>query len=184
MPTPPGVIPDTPDTPLALDLDGDGHLRSAPVLVPFDFDADGRAEQRGWIAGDGWLVRDLDGDGRITSGRELFGSRTLIGARMALDGFEALAALDANHDGVVDARDPLFSEVRIWRDANADGRSANELTTLQAEGIAALHVKSNAARGRKSLDSRGRVRLFLESTYVRTDGSEHPMFDVLLKRGH
>ena len=40
---------------------------------------------------------DLDGDGRITDSRELFGGTT--------SGFAALAALDGNHDGVVDAAD-------------------------------------------------------------------------------
>jgi hypothetical protein len=79
-----------------------------------------------------WIALDLDGDGAITSGAELFGSSTMLatGAR-ALDGFEALAALDANGDGVLDARDPMFRRLVLWSDRNGDHRSSpDELRPL------------------------------------------------------
>ena len=68
-----------------------------------------------------WIALDLDGDGAITSGAELFGSSTVLasGAR-ARNGFAALAALDANGDGTVDARDPMFSRLVLWSDRNGD----------------------------------------------------------------
>ena len=75
--------------------------------VHFNLDATGLAENTAWVdAQDGLLVRDLNGDGQISSGRELFGNHTLLhnGARAA-NGFEALAELDDNADGVVDAND-------------------------------------------------------------------------------
>jgi hypothetical protein len=66
-----------------------------------------------------WLVRDLDGDGQIASGRELFGSFTFDGA---VNGFEALARLDEDGDGLVTARDPAFASLQLWFDRNGDRR--------------------------------------------------------------
>lgn len=68
-----------------------------------------------------WLVRDLDHDGQISSGREMFGSFTVLSSgRKAKNGFEALAELDANHDEVLTA--PEYAELQFWFDRNADRR--------------------------------------------------------------
>ena len=82
-----------------------------------------------------WLALDRDGDGAITSGAELFGSATpLPGGAIAPDGFAALAALDADHDGVIDRRDPAFASLVLWRDRDGDGASTpDELSPLAAE---------------------------------------------------
>ena len=63
--------------------------------------------------------KDLNGDGKITSGRELFGNHTLLqkgsnAGQEAANGFEALKELDDNGDGVADnvdafPLDPLMS---------------------------------------------------------------------------
>lgn len=94
-----------------------------------------------------WLVRDVDGDGRITSGRELFGSDTVLASgRTARHGFEALAALDANGDGRVDASDPAFASLRLWVDANGDRRTdPGELVTLASRGVRSLGVRYTTA---------------------------------------
>jgi hypothetical protein len=79
-----------------------------------------------------WIALDLDADGAITSGAELFGSSTVLanGAR-APNGFAALAALDANSDGILDERDPMFSRLVLWSDRNGDHRSTpDELRKL------------------------------------------------------
>ena len=39
------------------------------------------------------------------------------------NGFPALAVLDTNGDGIVDAADPLFNELKVWIDADGDGYS-------------------------------------------------------------
>jgi hypothetical protein len=79
-----------------------------------------------------WIALDRDGDGAITSGAELFGSSTVLAdGRTATNGFEALAALDANHDGVIDAKDPLFASLLLWSDRDGDRRSSpDELVPL------------------------------------------------------
>jgi hypothetical protein len=72
-----------------------------------------------------WLALDRDGDGAITSGAELFGDATVLpsGAR-ARNGFEALAALDANGDGKIDRADPQFASLLLWADRDGDRRSS------------------------------------------------------------
>lgn len=137
-----------PKDPFVIDLDGDGIETTgintaSPIL--FDMNADGVRTGTAWIkSDDGILVLDRNGNGTIDSGLELFGDETILsrGARAgnrATDGFEAIADLDLNDDGVIDGNDVAYSQLRIWRDLNQDGISqANELTTLSEQGIASI----------------------------------------------
>ena len=79
-----------------------------------------------------WIALDRDGDGRIASGAELFGSDTQIaGGGTAVNGFAALAELDANYDGRIDAADPAFGRLVLWADRDGDQHSeASELSAL------------------------------------------------------
>ncbi|MBM3210811.1 hypothetical protein FJZ33_01225 [Candidatus Poribacteria bacterium] len=111
--------------PLILDLDGDG-TETAGVAdgAYFDHDTNGFAEQTGWAGSDdGLLVWDRNGNGVIDSGRELFGDQTILktGAR-ASHGFQALAEWDGNLDGKIDVNDSIWSNLKIWRDFDGDGR--------------------------------------------------------------
>lgn len=112
--------------PLVLDLDGKG-FRTLPAngTVLFDHDADGVKEATGWIVPDDGLVAiDLNGNGVIDSGRELFGDSTiLLNGDEAEHGFAALTEYDSTGDGVVDNRDEQFSHILVWRDLNSDGIS-------------------------------------------------------------
>ncbi len=122
--------------PLTLDLDGDGietvgASSSNPIL--FDHDNDGIRTGTGWVApDDALLMLDRNGNGAIDNGGELFGdSTTLSNGAQAFDGFAALAEMDSNADGVVDAADAQFANLRIWRDLNQDAISqTDELSTL------------------------------------------------------
>ncbi|WP_269633500.1 calcium-binding protein, partial [Pelomonas sp. BJYL3] len=130
--------------PLALDLDGDGiETVGADAGILFDHDADGTRVATGWVKGDdGLLAIDLDGNGRIDSGRELFGDHSLLAdGSVATSGFAALAQYDSNHDGKVDASDARWGDLRVWRDIDASGTSrADELFTLAELGVAALDI--------------------------------------------
>ena len=136
-----------PVDPLMLDLDGDGlELLRADGKVLFDHDADGIRTGTGWIgADDGILVRDLDADGLIGSGRELFGIDTLKhDGSNAVDGFDALADLDTNADGQLTAADLAWSQVQVWRDLDRDGLSAaGELFGLGALGITRIGLQGS-----------------------------------------
>jgi hypothetical protein len=63
----------------------------------------------------------VDQNGSIDSGRELFGSGTLMAnGRRANNGFEALGELDSNGDARIDARDERFGELLTWADHDQD----------------------------------------------------------------
>ena len=111
-------------SPLAIDLDGDGvETVSADNGVYFDHDGNGFAEKTGWISSDdALLVRDINGNGQIDDGSELFGDQTVLSnGKKAANGFEALADLDSNQDGVFDGDDDAFGEVMVWQDLNQNG---------------------------------------------------------------
>jgi hypothetical protein len=122
-------------SPLVLDLNGDGLQlkgRGAGVTFPLI----GASVGLGWLSGsdDALLALDVDGNGRIDSGRELFGEAT------ARNGFAALARYDRNGDGVISRADPVFERLVAWRD-DGDGRStAAELLSLTDLGIQSISL--------------------------------------------
>ena len=133
-------------TPLVLSFDRAPVQFLVDTGAPgFDLSAaqDGSAVRTDWpTAATPWLALDRDGDGRISSGRELFGSATRIGERTASNGFEALAALDTNRDRVIDRRDPAFAQLLVWTDRDGDRVSqASELRTLSRAGVVRIDLE-------------------------------------------
>jgi hypothetical protein len=90
-----------------------------------------------------WLVIDLDGNGTIDGGHELFGSGTrLASGQHASNGFAALAEYDADGNELVDGNDPRFGELMLWRDWDADRFSTpDELSSLIDSGVVSLPVE-------------------------------------------
>ncbi|TNW14071.1 calcium-binding protein, partial [Xylella fastidiosa] len=171
--------------PLVLDLDGDGiETVAAGKHILFDHDGDGIKHASGWVKpDDGFLVLDRNGNGRIDDGSELFGADTVLAnGHKATSGFEALRDLDSNGDGLFDAADARFTDVRVWRDLNQDGQSqANELFTLSSLGIASITLTPTNTEdvdlGNGNLiDNRG--------TYTRTDGRTGVVGDLQLGLEH
>jgi len=167
-------------TPLVLDLNGDGvHTLSIAQGTTFDLNADGKLDNVGWVAsGDGFLVRDVNQDGVINNGTELFGSSTVLGnGSKASDGFLALADMDTNKDGVVDAHDAGFSSLKVWVDGNADGISqSNELLSLESLGI----TKINLSADKTAVLDQGNF-VGLSSSFETSDGVLHQVADVWLQ---
>jgi len=157
--------------PLILDLNGDGAKAiGLSAGVRFDQDGDGFAEGTGWACPkDGLLVLDRNGDGKINDGSELFGDETMLrSGQKASNGFEALAEFDDNNDGKIAAHDTIYSQLKVWQDANADGIStAEELHSLNELGIAGISLDSTATN---FTDSHGNSQTRL-GTFERTDGS-------------
>ena len=168
-------------SPLVLDLDGDGvHLGSLDAAVSFDLFADGNRVHTAWVdAHDGLLALDRNGNGAIDDASELFGN--VSGGEQQADGFAALAQIDANDDGFVDARDPAFGELRVWRDANHDGVSQpGELLTMQQAGVKRLIVDAHRASGPSTIDAHGN-EIPLVGGFVRTDGTTGQMVDAYFR---
>ncbi len=172
------AIAPRPRDPLAIDLDGDGietvgiNTTTTPIL--FDHDANGIRTGTGWLQGDdAWLVLDRDGNGSIDSGRELFGVDSLVtsadgSTRNATSGFDALSSLDGNADGVFDANDAAFTQVRLWRDLNQDGISqAGELATLAEHGITGIGLQASGT----TVDLGNGNSLSGSAVVTRADGS-------------
>ena len=165
--------------PLILDLDGDGveTISWSAAEVYFDHDANGMAERSGWVApDDALLVWDRDGDGRIRSGQELFGNHTLLADGLpAANGFEALRELDADGNGRIDASDPAWQPLRLWRDADSDGHvDPGELSSLSEGAIRSLSL---AYTNGSAVDAAGNAHRQL-GTYSTTAGDSRALSDV------
>ncbi|MEI6286004.1 MAG: hypothetical protein WCP79_05825 [Bacillota bacterium] len=143
-----GLLPLRRD-PIALDLDGDG-VEFIKNGAYFDYDNNKFAERATWIGkDDGWLALDKNGDGKIGDGSELFGEamRKKDGT-LAKDGFDALAEYDDNKDGKIDSSDAIYSQLRVWQDANGNGvTDAGELKSLSELGIKQLNLQKTAVNG-------------------------------------
>lgn len=131
------------NSPLVLDLDGDGIETTAmgysdgASTVYFDLNNDGFAERTGWVTGgDGLLAIDLNGNGKIDNQGELFGNGGIYA-----DGFAALTALDSNADNRITSADAKWSKLRVWVDADGDGvTDSGELKTLGSLGITRIDL--------------------------------------------
>jgi len=131
-------------TPLVISLDPDAAVAFRNTEHAFSLSSAAGTERHDWpTAATPWLVLDRNGNGRIDDGSELFGSATrLTDARTATNGFEALAELDGNHDGVVDAADGAnWTRLALWGDEDNDGvSSSRELRSLDSYGIESIEV--------------------------------------------
>jgi hypothetical protein len=118
--------------PLVLALGG-----GAPALgsgtSAVDVNNDGVAEQVASLAaGTAYLVRDLNGNGTIDSGAEMFGPATD-------NGFAELAALDSDGNGWIDEGDAVFAGLAVW-----DGTAGGALRSIADAGVGAI-ATGNAA---------------------------------------
>jgi hypothetical protein len=139
------------NSPLILDLNDDGiHTWRVDYPVLFDIDGDGSLDRTAWTdpgTDEGILWLDLNHNGVPDSGRELFGTATLLDrGQLARDGFEALRMYDGrdyggNRDGVISGADLVFWELRLWVDFDHNGRSGlGESYPLWTRGVLQLSL--------------------------------------------
>ena len=165
-------------SPLVLDLDGDGISTSGlSDGVLFDLDADGRMDLTGWTAGldDAFLCLDLDCDGVIDDGGELFGDNTVLpDGSKASNGFEALAQYDINEDGKIDGMDSVWSDLLLWVDIDHDGVSEeDELKPVIASRVEEIFLDYSYLN---KVDNGNLLREC--SSFTTKDGSVHDVIDV------
>jgi hypothetical protein len=168
-----GEEPEPYTDPLLIDLGQDGiHLGEAGVAVNFDMRGDGNPMPMQWVAyntNEAFLVQDLNDNGVVDDGSELFGNGTrmvpmnitqtqrplkskfatqihLNAVELAPNGFVALAQYDhsvlgGNDDGYITYQDSIWSRLSLWLDSNADGVStSDEMLGLDDVGITQLNI--------------------------------------------
>ncbi len=97
----------------------------------FDIDADGNEDLISFATGgSGFLAFDINNDGTINDGSELFGPQSG-------NGFNDLAMYDGDGNGWIDENDDIYSKLRIWtRDENGN----DQLFALGVKGIGAIYL--------------------------------------------
>ena len=149
-----GSAPDC--SPIIVDVGGNGfQLTSAADGVLFDITGSGRPIMVAWPArgaANAFLVLDRNRDGVINSGAELFGNFSPQPPSANPNGFLALAQFDdpsrgGNGDGLIDERDAVFSDLRLWIDSNHDGISQKEeLFKLPELGVYSVSLEFSESR--------------------------------------
>lgn len=122
--------------PLVLDLAGNGFTtRGLDDAVRFDLTGDGRPESISAPKGDDALLAlDRNCNGRIDSGKELFGDQ-----HGASNGFAELSKYDDNSDGRIDRQDSVFEQLSLLR-FDAQGRQQQH--SLAEAGVSAIHLQA------------------------------------------
>lgn len=104
--------------------------------VYFDMDGNGIQEKMlTWTDPNEWIVvKDINGDGLINSGREVVGNNMILkNGTKAADTIQALKTFDINHDGKITTADN--SGLAFWTDRNHNGiTDIGELEALGAAG--------------------------------------------------
>lgn len=142
------ALPMGPITPIVFSFaehDSLSDLIDTDASVAFDLDGTGRAQRWAWVKPTtALLVWDPAGRGRITSGRQLFGSVTwwiLPG-----DGYRAMDLLDDDRDGELAGAE--LRGLAAWFDHDGDGLSdPGEVTVLSDLGVAGLAVEATSRDG-------------------------------------
>ncbi|HTG32326.1 MAG TPA: hypothetical protein VLB76_05300 [Thermoanaerobaculia bacterium] len=163
-----------PMSPLVLDLNGDG-VQTTDLFAPvsFDLNGDGVPDRTAWTCGwteEGFLWLDLNRNGTVDGGRELFGQGTLLpSGESAANGFEALRVYDGlsyggHTDGVISEDDLIWSHLLLWVDRNHDGISQRqEIASLRHFGIVAIGLDFSRVQ---EVDGNGNLHP-LQSTYLK-----------------
>lgn len=165
-------------SPIVLDLNGNGVtlVNNNRTKASFDWDGDGIKNQTGWIGkDDGLLFIDRDRNGTVSNAGELSFTNDKEGAKSDLDG---LRAFDSNGDGIFSATDDQFSQFKVWRDKNGNGRvDKKEILSLQKAGVASLDLAGEAVNQSWEWGENITVNT---GSFTRTNGSVGSFSDVAL----
>jgi hypothetical protein len=175
-----------------VDVSGRGfQLTDAQSGVQFDITGIGKPMQIAWTAQgsmNAFLVFDRNNDGLINSGSELFGNFSPQPKSRFPNGFIALAQFDkkengGNGDGILDNRDAIFSELRLWIDSNHDGISQpDELFKLPDMGLFSISLAYKESRRTDQFGNLFRYRSEINVFHEQRDQSQaSPVaYDVFL----
>ena len=126
-------------------LETENYIKTDPLMINldsnigsvsdqkfyFDLDTDGKEEQISFAGqGSGLLVLDINGDGTINDGSELFGTKSG-------DGFKDLAGYDNDGNGWIDENDSVFSRLKVW---TKDAEGNDYLIDLKEADVGAIYL--------------------------------------------
>lgn len=119
--------------PLIINFDGTA-AQLGNRTFGFDIDADGMEESLPELsAGKGYLAIDLNTDGIINNGRELFGPSTG-------NGFSELSAYDSDGNGWIDENDAAYQKLSVL---SFDEAGEQTLQGIRDRGIGAINTSSS-----------------------------------------
>jgi len=141
--------------PLVINLDTDIAEVSDQKFM-FDIDADGITDEISKLdAASGYLALDVNGDGEINDGSELFGTKSG-------DGFKDLSAYDSDENGWIDEADEIWDRLLIY----TQDEEGNSVTYgLSEKGVGAICLKN------------------VDTEYSLTNASENQVNAVIRKTG-
>jgi hypothetical protein len=139
--------------------------------VLFDLAGAGQQARWQWITPSAaFLVWDGDGNGIVKNGRQLFGSTTWW--VIWHDGYQPLAALDDDGNGVLESNE--LHGLAVWHDRNANGISdPGEVISVFEWGITGIECRP-ALKANGFLSHPAGIRF--------SDGSSRPTYDWLLRK--
>lgn len=129
----------------------------------FDLDSDGAAERISFVKpGSGFLALDLNKDGAINDGRELFGPNSG-------NGFQELAQYDVDGNNWIDENDPVYQDLRIW---SKDENGKDVLLAIGQMGVGAIFL-GNVSTSFAMKDNSQQLQGQLQSSgvFLREDGT-------------
>lgn len=128
------VLKTTYTDPLVINLNGNIAGLSDQKFY-FDLDCDGQKEEISSLqAGSGYLALDLNKDGVINDGSELFGTKSG-------NGFKDLAKYDSDGDGWIDEDDEIWEKLLIW---TKDENGKDKMYTLREAGVGAICLQNSS----------------------------------------
>lgn len=150
-------LPSLSDEVFSFDLDGDGRKELIPTLS----------------SGSGFLALDINGDGKINSGQELFGPQSG-------HGYGELQQYDADGNMWIDENDPIFSELKIWFGAGSENA---KLVSLKEAGVGALSLAaSNTEFDMKNSNGEVLGRISRTGLFLMENGEARSMTELKLNR--
>ena len=148
--------------PLVINFDG-AAVELEGKKFAFDIDSDGSGENISFVkSGSGFLAIDLNSDGAVNNGSELFGPSSG-------DGFAELSGYDSDHNSWIDENDAVYGRLKIW---TRDASGQDVFTGLKDEGVGAIYL----GRAQTSFDSRDSQnnlngQIISSGIYLKEDGT-------------
>jgi hypothetical protein len=176
-------------SPIIIDVGGHGFKLTDPGGgVRFDLNGTGTPQQVAWTVAnseDAFLAIDLNGNGKIDNGTELFGNFSPQPPSDHRNGFIALAQYDkpengGNGNGLIDAGDSVFHKLLLWEDTNHNGVSErSELHGLADLGLASISLSYEWSYRRDRYGNWFRYRGLVNAS-SRRNHLQHWAYDVYL----